>query len=91
MDLFKSGCQCLDSRKRPGIKHGILCLKENDDTVIGAGEILAKLTQVHFGQFHIVLKKIDGHWKITQDWDTSTIAGKPITAEVFESREPAVF
>ncbi|MEO0528911.1 MAG: nuclear transport factor 2 family protein, partial [Bacteroidota bacterium] len=26
---------------------------------------------VVYGQFHIVLKKINGKWKITQDWDTT--------------------
>ena len=36
-----------------------------------------------YGQFHIVLEKIDGIWKITQDWDSLTINGKPLTAEDF--------
>ena len=44
-----------------------------------------------YGQFHIVLEKIDGVWKITQDWDTATIAGKPITAEDFERHPPLRF
>ncbi|MBS9464062.1 nuclear transport factor 2 family protein [Flagellimonas sp. 389] len=37
-------------------------------------------TNYSYGQFHIVLKKIDGTWKITQDWDTTSINGKTITA-----------
>lgn len=43
-------------------------------------------TDFVYGQFHIVLKKIDGQWKITQDWDTTTINGKAITAEDFDSK-----
>jgi ketosteroid isomerase-like protein len=45
----------------------------------------------NYGQFHIVLKKINGHWKITQDWDTTTINGKPITAEDFAKQSPMTF
>ncbi len=44
-----------------------------------------------YGQFHIVLKKLDGHWKIVQDWDTATIGGRPITAEDFSRKPPARF
>ena len=36
-----------------------------------------------YGQFHIVLRKISGRWQITQDWDTDTIAGRPIDATHF--------
>jgi len=48
-------------------------------------------TQNIYGQFHIVLKKINDQWKITQDWDTTTINGKSITAEDFEKKEPLKF
>ncbi len=41
-----------------------------------------------YGQFHIVLKKAQGHWKIAQDWDTATIGGRPLTAADF-ARRPA--
>ena len=44
-----------------------------------------------YGQFHIVLKNIDGHWKIVQDWDTASIGGRPITADDFNRRQPARF
>ena len=44
-----------------------------------------------YGQFHIVLKKINGSWKITQDWDTTTIGNKPITAAVFNTKKPLNF
>ena len=43
-------------------------------------------TDYVYGQFHIVLQKIDGSWKITQDWDTTTINGKAITEEDFKSK-----
>ena len=46
---------------------------------------------IAYGQFHIVLKKINGQWKITQDWDTTTINGKTITAEDFAKQKPATF
>lgn len=46
---------------------------------------------IHYGQFHIVLKKINGQWKIAQDWDTTSIAGVPIDAAVFERRAPDNF
>lgn len=48
-------------------------------------------TQYSYGQFHIVLKKIDGHWKITQDWDTTNIAGKKIDSTLFEKKPPLQF
>lgn len=40
-------------------------------------------TEYYYGQFHIVLRKQRGLWKIVQDWDTNTIAGRPIGAEDF--------
>ena len=43
-------------------------------------------TDYFYGQFHIVLNKIDGHWKIVQDWDTSSIGGRPITAKDFDRK-----
>ncbi len=44
-------------------------------------------TDYFYGQFHIVLNKIDGRWKIVQDWNTASIGGRPITASDF-SRQP---
>ncbi|MGB5822297.1 MAG: hypothetical protein WBG90_22635 [Saonia sp.] len=44
-----------------------------------------------YGQFHIVLKKIAGLWKITQDWDTTTINGNSIGAKDFEKKTPLQF
>ena len=48
-------------------------------------------TSCFYGQFHIVLKKLAGRWKIVQDWDTSTIGGQPITASDFAKKEPVRF
>lgn len=44
-----------------------------------------------YGQFHIVIKKINGTWKITQDWDSPNINGRPITAEDFKRKDPIQF
>ncbi|MEM9647428.1 MAG: hypothetical protein AAF969_03035 [Bacteroidota bacterium] len=48
-------------------------------------------TNFSHGQFHIVLKKIDGHWKIAQDWDTAKINGQRITETDFAKQEPIQF
>ncbi|MFK7915679.1 MAG: DUF4440 domain-containing protein [Pseudomonadales bacterium] len=42
-----------------------------------------------YGQFHIVLKRIDGAWRIVQDWDTDVIGGRALSAVDFERRAPA--
>ncbi len=42
----------------------------------------------HYAQFHVVLRKEGGAWKIAQDWDTSTLMGQAITAEDFAQKEP---
>ena len=44
-----------------------------------------------YGQFHIVLRNLNGRWKIVQDWDTGSIGGRPITAEDFNRQPPAEF
>ena len=48
-------------------------------------------TNSFYGQFHIVLKKLEGQWKIAQDWDTASIGGRPITAEDFDRQPPERF
>jgi len=48
-------------------------------------------TNYNYGQFHIVLKKQNGLWKITQDWDTTTIHGDTIDATIFEKQKPRRF
>lgn len=39
------------------------------------------------GRFHVAMKKIDGVWKIIQDWDTGEINGVEITAESLRNRD----
>ena len=48
-------------------------------------------SNVYYGQFHIVLQKINGEWKITQDWDASTVNGKKIGKDDFERKEALRF
>lgn len=40
-------------------------------------------TQNHYARFHVLIRKIDGKWKIVQDWDTNSINGRKVTAEDF--------
>ncbi len=42
----------------------------------------------YYGRFHCVLKKIDGQWKIAQDWDAGVIMGKEVTEEVYQTGTP---
>lgn len=42
-------------------------------------------------RFHVVLKKINGVWKIAQDWDTNMINGVSITAADFAKGTPVRF
>ena len=45
-------------------------------------------TPVYYvGRFHVALKRTDGVWKITQDWDTGEINGTKITPESLEKRD----
>ncbi len=37
-----------------------------------------------YGRFHVVLKNENGQWKIAQDWDTSDVNGRMVTAADFE-------
>ncbi len=41
-----------------------------------------------YARFHIVLKKVNGSWKIAQDWDTGEINGRKITADDFAKGTP---
>lgn len=45
----------------------------------------------NYGQFHIVLKKQNGKWLITQDWDTTSINGNEIGQADFEKNRPQKF
>ncbi len=48
-------------------------------------------TAYNYGQFHIVLRKIEGNWKITQDWDTTSINDETIGDEDFAKKKPMKF
>ena len=41
-----------------------------------------------YGRFHVVLKNVDGVWKVAQDWDTGSIRGTEINEEDFKSGSP---
>ncbi len=45
-------------------------------------------TQAHYGRFHVLLRKVDGVWKIAKDWDTSNINGHEVGAADFERLDP---
>lgn len=40
--------------------------------------------EAHYGRFHVVLRKIDGTWKIAQDWDSDNINGHDVGKADFE-------
>jgi len=40
----------------------------------------------YVGRFHVALKKVEGKWKIAQDWDTGEINGVKITPESVSDR-----
>ena len=42
----------------------------------------------HYARFHVVLKKVNGKWKIAQDWDTTNINDVPITNKDFQKGTP---
>ena len=46
------------------------------------------VTQKFYSRFHIVLKKVNGKWKIAQDWDTNNINGVPVTVEDYKKGTP---
>lgn len=41
-----------------------------------------------YGRFHVLLRKIDGRWKIAQDWDTEMIGSRKISEEEFIGATP---
>lgn len=40
---------------------------------------------IYYGQFHVVLQKEDGTWKIAQDFDTNTVSGKAVDKSFFDN------
>ena len=45
----------------------------------------------NYGQFHIVVEKIGGVWKITQDWDSQYVNGKAVDERDFQRKEALKF
>lgn len=43
--------------------------------------------QQFVGRFHVALKKVEGKWKIAQDWDTDIINGVTLTPESLNNRK----
>lgn len=39
-----------------------------------------KPDEYHYGRFNVMLRRLDGQWKISQDWDDSEISGIKVTA-----------
>lgn len=37
-----------------------------------------------YARFSVLLRKVEGVWKIAQDWDTNSINGVPVTADDFD-------
>lgn len=62
--------------------------KENIGYEVGYYKIVTKKPneepKIAYAQFHVVLKKIDGQWKIAQDWDANELNGVKVTPEDFE-------
>lgn len=54
---------------------------------VGFYKVVAKnqkgVWKTSYGRFHVMLKKIDGTWKIAKDWDTDMIGGIEVTEEMF--------
>ncbi len=46
---------------------------------------------ISYAQFHVVLRKQNGMWKIAQDWDSTVINGVKLTAEDFAKGSVLVF
>jgi ketosteroid isomerase-like protein len=42
-------------------------------------------TQDYYGQFHVVLKKENGRWLITQDFDTNSLNGQAVDESMFKN------
>ncbi|NND64219.1 MAG: nuclear transport factor 2 family protein [Flavobacteriaceae bacterium] len=38
----------------------------------------------HYARFTVLLRKVDGVWKIAQDWDTDKINGQRVTSKDFD-------
>lgn len=43
--------------------------------------------RIFYGRFDVVLRKVDGSWKIAQDWDVDDINGEKLTEADFLGKE----
>ena len=41
-------------------------------------------SEMHYGRFHVVLKKEEDQWKIAQDWDSNNINGHKVDRKDFD-------
>ncbi len=46
-----------------------------------------KEDRMSYGRFHVVLRKIQGKWRIAQDWDSNSFNGNPIGADDFDKAQ----
>ena len=69
------------------VRHLSLCFEtrvQHTDVAYEIGyyqalQVLGGEQSYYYGQFHVVLKKQDGHWKIAQDWDSGEVAGRRVS------------
>ncbi|MEM1322775.1 MAG: hypothetical protein AAGG75_21095 [Bacteroidota bacterium] len=47
-----------------------------------------KVSRTSYGRFHVILRKVDGVWKIAQDWDSNKINGVRVTEADFLKAAP---
>ncbi|GJM31607.1 MAG: hypothetical protein DHS20C18_06080 [Saprospiraceae bacterium] len=87
-ESIKASYQKKDDRKKTidfWLEHRIY--RENMGYEVGyyriSSEEPGKEIRNYYARFHIVLKKVNGQWKIAQDWDTNNINGVPVTEEDF--------
>lgn len=96
----KANLERFDGRKKEGVTIALDfwfdSRKTNETTSYEVGifritSVTSGIENVFYGQFHIVMKKVNNSWKITQDWDTEEINGRKINAGDFARNLPARF
>lgn len=67
---------------------------ENVGYEVGFYRVIYKLPEkddyTSYGRFHVVLKKIDGQWKIAQDRDSNSFNGRPIGRDDFDENKKLI-
>ncbi len=93
---FKSNLENSERSKKAGIQRSIAFRFEHRVTsgtiAYEVGYYRVVLTAdgteyVYFGRFDVVSKKVDGVWKIAQDWDVDNINGKKLEEADFLGNE----